>query len=87
MNTRSNTDDCPITLRAGYSKQEPSIEELTDPNGKFDTIPAGPPDMGITIAYEDLSTLEYAIKITLHALYKVQKSISAALMKKEPLSR
>lgn len=61
---------------------EPSTEELIDPNGKFKTIPACPPDE-VTIAYMELPALNYALHVALSALcgnesrpiYKVIKSL------------
>jgi len=49
---------------------EPTLEELTDPNGRFDTIPTGPPDMEyeIIIPYNELSTLKYALQLALDTL-------------------
>lgn len=76
---------------------EPSIEELTDPNGTFETIPTGPPDMGdeVVVAHRDIPTLNYALQLALDTLcgyegkpmYKAIKSlhkrVHAILMRKE----
>ncbi|MHA2427280.1 MAG: hypothetical protein ACXADB_04560 [Candidatus Hermodarchaeia archaeon] len=63
---------------------EPSLEDLTDPHGRFETIPTGPPDMDeVVVTYRELPTLKYALQIALDTLclyegrpmYKAIKSL------------